>query len=145
MMPDHPLDLALSIAVTAHAGHEDRSGRPYILHVLNVVLGCVSDDDAMVVAALHDVVEDSPMTLDGLRSAGFSERIVEAVDAISRREGETYEDYIERVVKVPLARQVKKVDLEHNMDVRRLPQFTQKDATRLDRYRKAWDRVTGGG
>ncbi len=140
-MPDHPLDRALRLAVEAHSGQKDRSGRPYILHVMKVVMGCRPDEDAMTVAALHDVVEDSPMTLEDLRGLGFAPMIVDAVDAISRRDGETYEDYIERVIRSPLARQVKRVDLEHNMDVRRLPHVTAADAARLERYRQAWERV----
>ena len=141
-MSDHPLDRALRLAVEVHSGQKDRSGRPYILHVLKVVMGCRPDDDAMTVAALHDVVEDSPMTLDDLRGLGFAEEIVGAVDAISRRDGETYEDYIERVVPNSLARRVKRVDLEHNMDVRRLPHVTQADTARLERYRQAWGRIS---
>lgn len=141
-MSDHPLDRALRLAIEAHSGQKDRSGRPYILHVMKVVMGCRPDDDAMTVAALHDVVEDTPMTLDDLRGLGFAPKVVDAVDAISRRDGETYEDYIERVARNPLARRVKRVDLEHNMDVRRLPHITAADATRLERYRQAWERVS---
>jgi len=132
---------ALRIAVDAHAGQTDNAGSPYILHVLQVVMGCRPDLEAMTVAALHDVVEDSPVTLADLRNQGFPQGVLEAVDAISRRDGETYEDYIERVAKVPLARRVKRPDLEHNMDVRRLAHVTPSDAARLERYRTAWNRL----
>jgi len=138
---EHVLDRALRLAVEAHAGETDRSGAPYILHVLTVVMGCRPDLEAMTVAALHDVVEDSPITINDLRAQGFSHSVLEAVDAISRRDGETYEDYIERVAKVPLARRVKRPDLEHNMDVRRLPHVTPTDAARLEKYRAAWERL----
>lgn len=134
---------ALRIAVDAHAGQTDNEERPYILHVLQVVMGARPDLEAMTVAALHDVVEDSPITLFHLRDQGFPERILEAVDAISRREGETYEDYIERVSRVPLAVRVKLPDLEHNMDVRRLGHVAPSDVARLERYRAAWVRLSG--
>ena len=140
-MSDHVLDRALRLAVEAHAGQTDASGAPYILHVLQVVMGCRPDPEAMAVAALHDVVEDSTTTIGDLRTLGFSKTIVEAVDAISRRDGETYEDYIERVLKVPLARRVKRVDLEHNMDIRRLTHVGPSESARLERYRQAWERV----
>lgn len=134
---------ALRIAVDAHAGQLDNADRPYILHVLQVVMGARPDLEAMTVAALHDVVEDSPITLAHLRDQGFPESVLEAVDAISRRDGETYEDYIERVVRVPLAVRVKLPDLEHNMDVRRLAHVAPSDAARLERYRAAWTRLSG--
>lgn len=134
---------ALRIAVDAHAGQTDNEERPYILHVLQVVNGSRPDLETMTVAALHDVVEDSPITLAHLRDQGFPERILEAVDAISRRDGETYEDYIERVARVPLATRVKLPDLEHNMDVRRLAHVAPSDAARLERYRAAWTRLSG--
>lgn len=133
---------ALRIAVDAHAGQLDDEKRPYILHVLQVVAGVRPDLEAMTVAALHDVVEDSPITLSHLRDQGFPESVLEAVDAISRRDGETYEDYIERVVRAPLAIRVKLADLEHNMDVRRLSHVTPSDAARLERYRAAWVRLS---
>jgi (p)ppGpp synthase/HD superfamily hydrolase len=99
---------------------------------------------AATVAALHDVVEDSSMTLRDLRDQGFPPSVIEAVDALTRREGEAYEDCIERVAKLPLATRVKLADLESNMDVRRLAQVTSADIGRLERYRKAWDRLTLG-
>lgn len=70
--------------------------------------------------------------------------MVDAVDALTRREGESYEDSIERVAKVPLARKVKLADLESNMDLRRLSQVTTSDLGRLDRYRRAWKRLSEG-
>lgn len=141
---EHHLDKALRLAVHAHAGHVDRAGAPYLLHVLQVVDRCRDDLMAATVAALHDVVEDSTLTLRDLRDQGFPAPVIEAVDALTRREGEAYEDCIERVAKVPLAARVKLADLESNMDVRRLTQVTSADIGRLERYRKAWDRLSLG-
>ena len=142
--PEHMLDRALRLAVQVHSGHADRGGRPYLLHVLQVVCACKEDLDAAVLAALHDVVEDSTLTLKDLREQGFSQAVVEGVDALTRRDGEAYEDAIERVAKHPLARKVKIADLESNMDVRRLSQVTATDIGRLERYTKAWRRLSTG-
>lgn len=139
---EHLLDKALRLAVHAHAGHVDRAGAPYLLHVLQVVVGCQDNLLAATVAALHDVVEDSPLTLRDLRDQGFPSPVIEAVDALTRREGEAYEDCIERVAKCPLASKVKLADLHSNMDVRRLAQVTTGDIGRLERYRKAWERLS---
>jgi hypothetical protein len=97
-----------------------------------------------MVAVLHDVVEDSPWTLERLRGLGYPEEVLGALDCLTKREGETYEAFIERVLPHPLARRVKRADLEDNMDVRRLPAVTAKDAERLARYRAAWARLQEG-
>lgn len=141
---EHLLDKALRLAVHAHAGHVDRAGAPYLLHVLQVVDRCRDDLMAATVAALHDVIEDSTMTLRDLRDQGFPVQVIESVDALTRREGEAYEDCIERVARLPLATRVKLADLESNMDIRRLAQVTTADIGRLERYRKAWDRLSVG-
>ena len=135
------LDRALRLAVQVHTGHVDRGGKPYLLHVLQVVAACRDDLDAATVAALHDVVEDSSLTCKHLREQGFPAEVVEAVDALTRREGEAYEDAIERASSLPLARRVKIADLESNLDLRRLSQVATNDVGRLQRYVKAWKRL----
>ncbi len=138
------LEDAIQLALDAHRGHKDRAGRPYILHPLRVMLR-MDDDDARLVAILHDVIEDSAYNLSDLRHAGYPSRVLDAVDALTKRAGEAYEDYIERVILNPLARRVKVADLEDNMDVWRIRNFTQDDFERLERYRRAWSRVKGEG
>ncbi len=83
------------------------------------------------------MVEDSPWTLDVLRAEGFSEEVVAAVDGLTRREGETYDDFIARGVSNLLARRVKLADIEDNMDLRRLGNIGEKDLERLQRYQRA--------
>ena len=131
------LEDAIALAVTAHRGQEDKSGLPYILHPLRVMFRC-GDETERLVAVLHDVVEDTPITLHDLREQGYSEEVVVAVDAITQRKGESKDDYLQRVVQHPIARRVKLADLEDNMDVRRLPEVTERDQARLNRYIKAW-------
>jgi hypothetical protein len=94
-----------------------------------------------VVAVLHDVVEDSVTSLDDLRHAGFPERVVAAVDALTRRPGEPYDEAVERAARDRLAREVKRLDLEDNMDLRRIPDLGQVELERLRRYHRAWLRL----
>lgn len=132
------LEKAILLAMRAHAGQKDKAGGPYLLHPLRVMLG-VEGDEARQAAVLHDVVEDTPITLEVLRQEGFSEAVVTAVDALSRRPEEKYAAFIQRLKGNPLARRVKLADLADNMDLRRLsPPFSQRDLERMERYRRAW-------
>lgn len=142
-MPTHPLAHAIRIAAQVHEGQLDKAGQPYILHVLRVMLGCHSPD-AQVAAALHDVVEDSDWTLDDLRHEGFSETVIEIVDALTRREGEDYFAFARRAAATPLGREVKRADLLDNMDIRRIANPAEKDWERLKRYRAALDMIDNG-
>lgn len=132
------LEKALDIAIECHRGRRDKGGAPYLLHVVEVVRGCRGNPEAMVVAALHDCVEDGGTSLDALARQGFPSTVLVAVDALTRREGEAWEAYLERVKLDSLARRVKRADLESNLDVRRLAEVDGRAAARLERYRKAW-------
>jgi (p)ppGpp synthase/HD superfamily hydrolase len=134
------LEAALALAVEAHRGQRDKAGQPYILHPLRVMMRLETDAERTV-ALLHDVVEDTPWTLERLREAGYPEDVLRALDALTRRDGETYEAFVERLRPDALARRVKLADLEDNMDVRRLTAVTPRDAERLARYRAAWSRL----
>lgn len=136
------LETAIEIAVQAHKGQREKGGAPYVLHPLRMMSRLRKEEEQMV-AVLHDVVEDTAWTLDDLRAQGFTAEIVDGVDAMTRREGEAYEDFVRRAGANPLARTVKLADLEDNMDVRRLPEVTERDAERLRRYRRAWAILTG--
>ncbi len=136
------LEQAIAIAVEAHRGQTDRAGRPYILHPLRM-MSRMQTDEERIVAVLHDVVEDTDWTLEQLREAGFSERVTGAVDALTRREGETYEDFVGRAQRDALARRVKLADLEDNLDLRRTGTVGPGDLERLNRYLRAWKSLTG--
>jgi len=144
-MPDENelLERAIRIAVKAHKGQRDNYGAPYIMHPLRV-MHRVDTTAEKIVAALHDVVEDTSLSLDDLRKEGFPGRIIKAVDCISKREGEDYEEYVRRAGSNPLARRVKLADLEDNMDVRRRRVVDEKDARRLAKYLKAWRKLSAG-
>ncbi|WNG14864.1 HD domain-containing protein [Cystobacter fuscus] len=134
------LEDALELAMRAHRGQRDKAGQPYILHPLRVMARLDTETERMV-ALLHDVVEDTPYTLERLRELGYGEEVLGALERLTKAEGEDYAAFIERVRPHPLARRVKLADLEDNMDVRRLPAITAKDAERLARYRAAWARL----
>lgn len=108
------LELALAIACYAHMGQKDKQNEPYILHVLEVIRGC-NTEDGRIVAALHDVLEDTTFPLKDLERL-FPQRIVEAVKLLTRLGGsQKYEDYILGLKNNPIAHEVKLSDLEHNM------------------------------
>ena len=133
-------DKALQIAVRAHKGQKDKAGHDYILHPIRVSERC-DDPRAKIVALLHDTIEDTDVTADYLREEGFTEEIVEAVLAVTRREGKEYDDYVRRAAQNELGRMVKRADLEDNMDIRRLPELTDRDVERLRKYLRAWQYI----
>ena len=136
------LEKAIALAVKVHQGQTDRAGAPYILHPLRVMFRLQGDVE-QIVGVLHDVVEDSETTFDDLRRMGFNETVITALDAVTRRDDEAYEEFVERSAAQSLARRVKLADLADNMDVRRFSgDLSAKDLARLNRYRRAWDRLT---
>ncbi len=137
------LEDAIALAMKAHLGQKDRVGEPYILHPLRVMfrLGWDAPEAARIAAVLHDVVEDTAIQLRDLRRLGYSEEVLAAVELLSRRPEDSYEQFIERVLPNSIARKVKRADLEDNMELRRLPTVTAKDLERLARYRSAWARI----
>jgi (p)ppGpp synthase/HD superfamily hydrolase len=138
------LEDAILLAAQAHRGQLDRNGRPYVLHVLRV-MSRVETDEQRMAAVLHDLVEDTPHTLDELRERGYAEDVVRAIDCLTHREGEPYDGQVERAAADPIARVVKLADLEDNMDLRRLDQVEERDLPRLNRYLRAWRRLKSLG
>ena len=135
---------AISIAAQAHKGQKDKAGAPYLLHPLRMMMRMTSEA-AMMAAVLHDVVEDTDWTLERLRQEGFSDEVLEAVDCLTHREGESYEEFVARVRANPMARQVKIADLEDNMNIRRMSRLGAKDLERLEKYHRAWCVLTSAG
>lgn len=134
---------AVALAAEQHRNATDKGGAPYILHPLRVMLS-MTTDEARRVAVLHDVLEDTDMSPDELRRRGYPEREVTAIVALTKRPGEDYAKFIERVLLDPLAKAVKRADLLDNMDLRRLAAFGDADAERMARYLAAWKRLSGG-
>ncbi len=138
------LEKAIAAALKAHAGMKTRNGRPYILHPLRLMIK-MDNEDEMITAVLHDVVEDSVMTLNDLADIGFGQNVMEALTLLTHnKEQVSYDEYIEGIKGNPLATKIKLADLKHNMDIRRLPNpMRDKDLRRLKRYRRAWKTLTG--
>ncbi|GBO55817.1 guanosine-3',5'-bis(Diphosphate) 3'-pyrophosphohydrolase [Pseudanabaena sp. lw0831] len=128
------LALAISIANQAHAGQLDKAGKPYILHPLTV-MAQMDTRESKIVAVLHDAIEDSDLKIEDLVKQGFPEFITEAIAAITKVEGEQYEDYILRVKSNAIARKVKIADVTHNMNISRISNPTEKDFQRLEKYK----------
>jgi len=140
------LERAIEIAVLAHKGTSDKAGAPYVLHPLRLMFA-VDNAEAKIVAVLHDVVEDSKPPqrwgIEELREEGFSATVLEALDCVTARPDESYDDLIERILPNPIARQVKIADVSDNMNIARLgPELTDKDVARLRKYRRALARLT---
>ena len=129
---------AYKIAKKAHLGQVDKAGEDYIKHPEKVA-SFVKTDEEKAVAYLHDVIEDTELTLEDLGEYSFSKEVIEAVDIITKKRGEDYQSYLNSVKKNKLARAVKLADLRHNSDLTRLTKVTEKDIKRKEKYQKAID------
>jgi guanosine-3',5'-bis(diphosphate) 3'-pyrophosphohydrolase len=130
------LNDAIILAARAHRGQVDKAGQPYILHPIRLMLSLTGEQERMA-ALLHDVVEDSDVTLGDLTVAGYPVEVVEAVALLTHREGVEYSDYIERIKGNTIARRVKLADLRDNLDVSRISSPTEKDRERMEKYQVA--------
>ncbi len=134
------LNQAIIIAARAHEGQLDKGGHPYILHPLRVMLQCQTEAER-ICAVLHDVVEDTNITLEYLREQGFTDEILTALACLTKRDGESYDDFISRVLQNELASRVKLADLRDNMDLSRIQTPSNEDEARMRKYQRAVDRI----
>lgn len=131
------LSKAIVLATNAHNGQFDRGGNPYILHPLRVMdLLEEKDEELQCIAILHDVIEDTKVTFAEMRELGLTERIIKAVALLTKMPGQTYEEYKEGVFSNVDAMKVKKADLTHNSDIRRLKGISEKDIERMAKYHR---------
>jgi len=142
------IEKALQIAAKAHEGQKDKEGLPYILHPLRAMMS-VQGEEAQIVAILHDVIEDTSVTADDLRHAGFGEKIVAAMLCVTHRKDEPYADYVVRCKANEVARRVKLADLTDNSRLDRTilrPQRFDADVARIRKYLLSYkfltDRIT---
>lgn len=134
-MKGEQLSKMLVFATNKHAGQFDKGGNPYILHPLGCMylLGEV-DEELRCIAIGHDVVEDCGVSYSELREQGFSERVINGIRCLTKVPGETYEEYKQKVKSNPDSVKVKKADLTHNTDIRRLKGVSPKDMARMEKY-----------
>ena len=130
------IDIALAIARKAHAGQVDKAGVDYIQHPLYVA-SQVKTEQEKAIALLHDVLEDSDITVADLLAYGLSNKVVTAVQTLTKKKGQSYQEYLEKVKSNNLARVVKLADLKHNSDLSRLKSVSDTDRERVEKYKKA--------
>lgn len=134
---------AIRIAAVAHEGQLDKAGQPYILHPLRIMF-TKENEIERICAVLHDVIEDSNVNIEYLRNEGFSEEVLNVLDALTKRNNESYDDFISRVIENKTACNVKLADLNDNMNLSRLPSPTLIDYERIEKYRRAANRIIEG-
>jgi len=138
------LERAIAIAVRAHAGQlypaRDGERGPYVLHLFRVMLA-VDGWEARTAAVLHDVIEDTPTTAADLRAEGIPDHVVEAVVALTHRDEDSYEAYVDALAPNPLARQVKLADLADNLATNLALPPNEANAARIARYEAAIARL----
>ena len=130
------LDKAISIAVGSHSGQVNDKAEPYVLHPLRMMFKTIIIEEK-IIAVLHDVIEKTTIDLEYLRSVGFSDRIVLAIDALSRRPEESYDKYIDRVRENKLATKVKIIDLDDNISSLNLGETEDIKSNKFLKYQKA--------
>lgn len=132
------IERAIRLALDAHSGQKYPSpeGEPYVLHPLRV-MSAVTGEDAQIAAILHDVIEDSQVTLDQLAAEGFPPSVLRTLDCLTHREGETYDAYIARVATNTTAIEVKLADIEDNLRNNRRLAATPAVTERIERYERA--------
>jgi Guanosine polyphosphate pyrophosphohydrolases/synthetases len=132
---------AIHTATYAHHGQYDKGGHPYILHALAVMYNVRShnyDITTQCIAVLHDVLEDTSVTEEKLRELGMSEEVIEGLRLMNHADGVDYFDYISNMKNNIRVLRVKRADIEHNFDIRRLKGLREKDHARLTKYSKAY-------
>lgn len=133
------IERALQLALAAHEGQVDKAGKPYILHPMTVA-SLQKTEECIIVALLHDVVEDAKdrgFTLEYIADHGFSYEVIEALRLLTHDKDVDYFEYIHAIKQNEIARKVKLADLAHNSDLSRLEKVTDKDMQRKRKYEKA--------
>ena len=129
---------AFFLCVIKHWKQKDRAGKRYIWHPIRVMLN-VKGYNEKIVALLHDIVEDTEVTVPDLKNLKFSKEVIEAVDVITKKKDQEYFSYLKSIKDNSIAKKVKIEDLKHNSDLKRLRSITQKDIDRAIKYKKAID------
>ena len=126
---------AIEIASTAHRDQTRKNGDPYVLHPLRLMFQ-VEGDLPRMAAVLHDVVEDTDWTLEDLKSEGFPEELIEALDLLTHRDGVPYEEFVMQLATNEIARQVKLADLRDNINLLEIPELSDRGLERARKYHR---------
>lgn len=130
---------AMRIAYQAHKEQVDKAGVPYIFHPIHLAEQ-MTDEYSVCVALLHDVVEDTPMTMEEIRKE-FPLPVAEAVELLTHKEGTDYFAYIEKIAENPVARKVKMADIAHNSDETRMAGREEQEQEQILRRRKKYEKA----
>jgi (p)ppGpp synthase/HD superfamily hydrolase len=130
------LDKAIELAIKGHTGQQDKAGQPYILHPLRLMFRFDTETE-MIVAVLHDVIEDTALSLESLKGYGFSDEVIDAVDCLSKKNDESYDAFILRVSSNKLAIKIKIEDIKDNLNLSRLKNISAEDLLRIEKYHNA--------
>ena len=127
---------AMKLCYEAHMGQVDKGGVPYVFHPWHLAEQ-MSSEESTVAALLHDVAEDTDISIEDMVRMGFSPAVIEALGLLCHDKDEPYMDYVERIKQNPIAREVKLADLRHNSTPGRLETMGEKDLLRIEKYKKA--------
>jgi (p)ppGpp synthase/HD superfamily hydrolase len=129
------INKAINIMYNAHKEQYDKGNYPYVFHPYHVAEQ-MNTEEEIIVALLHDVVEDTNITIEDLSKEGFNSNIIEALKLLTKKT-DNYEEYISKISTNSLAKKIKLIDLKHNMDITRIPNPQEKDYKRIEQYKKA--------
>ena len=129
---------AFFLCIIKHWKQKDKAGKRYIWHPIRVMLN-VEGYNEKIVALLHDIVEDTEVTIPDLKNLKFSKEVIEAIDVITKKKDQEYFSYLKSIKDNSIAKKVKIEDLKHNSDLKRSRFVTQKDMDRFIKYKKALD------
>ena len=129
---------AFLLCMVKHWKQKDKAGKRYVWHPIHVMIN-VKGYNEKIVALLHDIVEDTEVTVPDLKNLKFSKEVIEAVDVITKKKDQEYFSYLKSIKDNSIAKKVKIADLKHNSDLKRLRSITQKDIDRAIKYKKAID------
>jgi len=129
------IEKAMQVALNAHSSQTDKAGEAYIMHPIRVMQD-VETEEEKVVALLHDVVEDSSVSFEHVERR-FSDRIVDAVRGMTKKDDESYSEFIERAKENEISREVKKADIRDNLDASRLGELDEEDIKRMEKYSRS--------
>lgn len=137
------LPTAIALATNAHGNQMNKDGTLYIFHPLRLMMKAKTENE-QIVAILHDAVEDTELTLGAIKQAGlaasedgFDFEVIDAIHRLTKRDGQSYEEYLEGVAESPLATAVKLLDLYDNINLTRLATITEKDLERAGKYHRS--------
>jgi guanosine-3',5'-bis(diphosphate) 3'-pyrophosphohydrolase len=136
------IDKMIRLAVKGHAGQFDKGGNPYILHVLKVMDNLhTNDEELQCIAVGHDLIEDTRITAKEMLRHGISPRVVTAIEMLTKKKGQTDDEYLNVILSSVDCMRVKKADLQHNSDIRRLKGIRPKDIARIIKYHDMWLKI----